>query len=148
MQDIQKQQITRKKETGFRLHPERINRKGRPSIPEKRHLENALREVAKENGNKHFLHHIAELAYTDKSVALAVLDKIVPDIQYPKDQDESNGIKQIIIVRPEQRKETVEVVSRPICVQPENVPRAVEQLGDRKNDGLNIAGNVIQRASS
>lgn len=122
------------------------NPNGRPLNPEKRQLQNALRDAAKANGNKEFLHHIAELAYTDKQVALAVFDKLVPNNQMPKEQDESNGIKQIIIIRPERGKETTEIVSRPIRVQSEDVPSSMEFMGNRENHGLNIAGNDIQRA--
>lgn len=120
---------------------------GRPAIPEKRHLENALRDVARQkHGGKDFLHHIAEQAFEDKSVALAVLDKLVPNNQMPKEKDESNGIKQIIIIRPERGTEEAKVIPRSVRVQPEDVPCDVVELGHRKDNVVDIAGNAIQRA--
>lgn len=124
------------------------NPNGRPAIPEKRQLQSALKRASRKHENVDFLDHIAELAYTDKQVALAVLDKLVPNNQMPKEQDESNGIKQIIIIRPERGKETAKVISGSLRVQPESLPRNVEFVGNGKDNVLDIAGNAIQRANS
>ena len=146
MQLLEKQEKTRKINPSHWKPGQSGNLKGRPAIPEKRHLENALKRASRNHENVPFLDHIAELAYTDKSVALAVLDKLVPNNQMPKENDESNGIKQIIIIRPERGKEATEIVSRPIRVQSESVSGSVEFMGNGKDNGLNIAGNDIQRA--
>lgn len=71
--------IVKVERRGFASHPENINRAGRPQTPQTRQLQNALRAASRKHNNVEFLHHVANLAYEDKSVALAVLDKLVPD---------------------------------------------------------------------
>lgn len=100
----QKQQVAMqlvKKETGFRLHPERINRKGRPVETEKKMLRNALRWAGRKHGNKSFLHHISELAYEDKTVAMAVLNKLIPNAEaireLVEEEKEANKIEVNIV---------------------------------------------------
>lgn len=139
------QQLTKKIETGFRLNPNNINRKGRPINPEKRALQNALRAAKRNNGNIEFLHHVANEAYKDKSVMLAVFDKLVPNATLPKEQDESTGLKQVIIIRAD--REEAKEVSRRVHIQPESIPCDVEFMGNRKDNESNPTGQYFKRSS-
>lgn len=75
--------VVTKMRTGFNVHPELINRRGRPIGPEsqKKKLQDALRWAGRKHGNVSFLHHIAKLAYEDKTVALAILNKLIPNAE-------------------------------------------------------------------
>lgn len=55
------------------------------------------------------------------------------------------GETKIIIIRDGDKTKTL---ARQVCVQQEEVSRAVVGLGDRQNPRLNLAGDVIQRADS
>ena len=66
-------------------------------------------------------------------------------------ETESNGIRQLIIIRPDSASgETKEVktISRSIRIQSETVSRDVQFMGDGENNVLDISGNVIQRADT
>lgn len=56
------------------------------------------------------------------------------------------GERNILIIRDGNGNKT-ETLARPICVQQEALPGPVELVGDRKDAGLNLAGNAIQRAN-
>jgi len=75
--------IIAKQRSGFNVHPELINRRGRPIGPEsqKKKLQDALRWAGRKHGNISFLHHIAKLAYEDRTVALAILNKLMPNAE-------------------------------------------------------------------
>lgn len=144
MSNALEQPVKAKKETGFRINPTHINKHGRPLNPEKRDLQNALRAVKRNHNNVEFLHHIADQAYSNTTVAMKVLDKLIPNAENPKENDNS-GFKQLIIVRTDSNQ--TEEVSRPICVQPEEVSRSMEQLGNGEDNGSDTSEYVIQRAS-
>lgn len=56
------------------------NPKGRPKKPFIEQLEFALRKEGRARGVK-FFQHVAQLAYTSESMAIAVLKKILPDLK-------------------------------------------------------------------
>lgn len=119
------------------------NPNGRPINPERKQLIAALRAVKRNHNNVDFLHHIADTAYENTTMAMKVLDKLVPNAENPKEDNANTGIKQLIIVRNGDKTETV---SRQVCVQPEEISRDVEQLGHGEDDVFNSPFNVIQRA--
>lgn len=57
----------------------RINRKGRPTNPEKDKLRKALEEEGVKRG-KDFWQKVAETAYDDKGLMAAVCKKFIPDM--------------------------------------------------------------------
>jgi hypothetical protein len=74
----------------------RINRNGRPKNAEPDLLRNALAKEGKRRGID-FWDKVAEYAYRDKNVMIAVLKKFVPDTSII--QGEGFGDTQIIIVK-------------------------------------------------
>ena len=56
------------------------NPKGAPKKPEDEQLRLALEKAKKQNGDVSFLEHYCDLAYKDKSVAVALANKILPDL--------------------------------------------------------------------
>lgn len=56
--------------------------------------------------------------------------------------------KRLVIERYSETENEVKKVSGPVRLQPKEIPRAVELVGDRKNVVAHLAGNVIQRADS
>lgn len=141
MQDLEKQNVS----GSSRWKPGQSgNPNGRPFNPERRQLQNALRSVKKNHNNIEFLHHVADEAYKNNNVAMKVLDKLIPNAENPKD-NENTGFKQLIIVRTD--SDQAQRISGQVHLQPEEVSRDVEQLGHREDDVIDLKGYVVQRAS-
>lgn len=64
---------------GFGDHPENINRKGVPRKPEIQKFREALEKVETEKGMD-LLEHAIRTAFEDKTVLIAVIKKILPDL--------------------------------------------------------------------
>lgn len=120
------------------------NPNGRPKNPEKRDLQNALRAVKRKHNNVDFLHHIADQAYENTSVGLAVFHKLVPNAENPK-EDENRTFQPIIIIRPEGN--ITKDIPGQLCIQSKEVSGDVEQLGNGKDDVLDSAGDALHGAS-
>jgi hypothetical protein len=56
------------------------NPNGRPKRPEIEELRLALKK-AKENNDKSFIEHYVELAFKDKQVAIALANKVLPELK-------------------------------------------------------------------
>lgn len=56
------------------------NPNGRPRKPEIEQLREALEKAKRDNGDVSFLEHYCGLAYKDRSVAVALANKILPDL--------------------------------------------------------------------
>lgn len=137
--------LVKKSTRGFASHPEYINKQGRPSNPQARQLQTALKNASRKHNNVEFLHHVADEAYKDKSIMLAVLDKLVPNAQLPKEKDESAGLKQVIIIRADSQE--AEAVSRQVHLQPEALPSDVELLGNGQDDVPHPTGQHFLRST-
>ena len=75
---------------------ETANRLGRPRVPEIQQLREALDYAKKSNGDISFLQHYCMLAYKDKSVAVALANKILPDLSKQEISGVNTGIKLIL----------------------------------------------------
>lgn len=85
-----------KKKVGFALYPQNIqNRKGMTKNPFKRDLQEALRKYPKRMNKIPFAYHLVKRAYEKDMVALAIMDKFIPD-ERKKDDEES--VQQVNIV--------------------------------------------------
>lgn len=72
------------------------NPHGRPRVPEIQQLRDALDFAKKNNGDISFLQHYCMLAYKDKSVAVALANKILPDLSKQEISGINSGIKLIL----------------------------------------------------
>jgi len=75
-----------------------INRAGRPKNAEPELLREALAKEGKKRGQG-FWEKVAEYAYTDKNVMIAVLKKFIPDMQTVEHSGEISGNTIINIVK-------------------------------------------------
>lgn len=73
------------------------NPHGRPRVPEIQQLREALEKAKKANGDVSFLEHYCNLAYNNHQVAIALANKILPDLSKAEIQGALNtGIKLIL----------------------------------------------------
>lgn len=79
----------------------RINRNGRPKVPEIDELRKALAKAQREH-NQSFIEYFVGLAFKSENVAIALAKKILPD----KIAGEGFSDKEVIIIR-EKLKEVV-----------------------------------------
>ncbi len=75
---------------------ETANRLGRPRVPEIQQLREALDKAKAANGDVSFLEHYCHLAYKDKAVAVALANKILPDLSKQEISGINGGIKLIL----------------------------------------------------
>ncbi len=122
-----------KKKVGFALHPENINRNGIPPNPEKRALNNALKYARRNNNGVEFLHHIADQAYKSNTVALAVLDKLIPNATPPKVDQEEKESPKFILVFNNGNKNIPKAMAGEVHSKPEEVSGDVLIMGNGKN---------------
>lgn len=73
------------------------NPKGAPRRPEVEQLRQALEKAKSANGDVSFLEHYCFLAYKDKNVAMALANKILPDLSKAEIEGSLNtGIKLVL----------------------------------------------------
>lgn len=75
----------------------KCNPNGRPRKPEIEKLREALDKAQQKNGDVSFLEHYCNLAYSNHQVAIALANKILPDLSKAEIQGALNtGIKLIL----------------------------------------------------
>ena len=119
------------------------NSKGRPEVPEIEELRRAIRVAKRKNGNKNILVHFVERAYVSDTVLIALIKKLVPDKVALNETFEE--VRRIIIERPSLE---VKEVSGQVRVQPDEVSRNVEFLGDREIALFDTSSIKVLRADT